>query len=266
MLAYFNVFWAFGTEIGDMYAKDDYEPLEGMSRMVTTALDAFMPLSSATLAQTITPTALDPFIQIAENKTFFGSPLMPEKDIRAKPETPDSERYWSTVSKPSKAIAQTLNKLTKGDKFEKGLIDVSPESLDLIFETMTGGAGKFLTDTLSLPEKVYKGETELKDIPGVRKFTDKTSEYKIASMYKKYTDKVHMVTKQIKEYPDRRDELTADKTYRLKKLVTKTDSKIKKLNKMIRRTDDEARKDELKERVKELKRRFNRRYLDTRKN
>jgi len=59
----YNVFWAMGTEIGDATTNPNYKVLDGVSRMLSTTMDAFNPLQSATFLQTLFPTIADNFLQ-----------------------------------------------------------------------------------------------------------------------------------------------------------------------------------------------------------
>jgi len=262
----YNVFWALGTEIGDMFVKDGYEPLEGTSRMMSTALDAFNPLQSATVLQTLSPTLGDPFAQVGENRTFYGSPLMPEGNVFDKTPLPDSERYWSSVRKPSKLAASLINRATFGDKVKPGFIDVSPETLDLIFDTFTGGAGKFLANTLALPYNVITGDMAIHKTPIVRRLVGAKSEYKTVTDYIKNTRHIYQLQERIKEYPEKASKLRKDRTILLIKQAKNTDKSIRRLNKLAKKVKTKESKDRLKERIKKIRRGFNKKFIKYKEN
>lgn len=258
----YNVFWALGTEIGDAYVKEDYDSMEGASRMLATTLDAFNPLQSATFLQTISPTISDPFVQVGENKTFFGSPLMPEGNPFAKFKVPDSEKYWNSARTPSVWIAKQMNRLTTGDKLTPGLIDISPETLDLVFDTFTGGAGKFMANTLSLPATVAKGEFELAKAPFARRVVGRKSEHKVISDYRKNTEHIYRLRAKAKEFPKNLSKIRKDKTFFLFSAAKATDSQIRRLNKMLKRVKSKESKDRLKKQIEKARQRFNKKFIE----
>ena len=259
----YNVFWALGTEFGDAYTKKGYEPLEGVSRMLSTTADAFNPLQSSTLLQTLAPTVADPFVQIGENKTFFGSPLMPEKNIFDKTPKPDSERYWGSVRPVSREAARIINIATGGDKIKPGVIDISPESLDLVFDTFTGGAGRFISDTLGLPLKIATGEFELSKTPLVRRMYGSESEYKVTTDFRENIAKVYQINERIKEYPKKAREFRKDKTYRLLNSAKLAEKRIRRINKLMKKAKTKAAKDGHKKIIDRIKQIFNNKFINT---
>lgn len=260
----YNVFWAIGTEMGDAFTKPNYKPLEGMSRLLSITLDAFNPLQSATILQTISPTIADPFVQVGENKTFFGAPLMPEGNPFAKYETPDSEKHWSSAREPSKFVAKQINNLTGGDALKSGWIDVSPETLDLVFDTMTGGAGRFLMDTLSLPLDAVDGDAKISKAPFARKILGSKSEYKTTTDYRKNIGHVYQLVDRIKTYPEKAKELKRDKTYTLVLQAKKTESRLRKLKKFLKAAKKKNNQEavaKIEKRIEMYKKDFNKKFI-----
>jgi hypothetical protein len=225
-------------------------------------MDSFNPLQSATLLQMISPTIVDPFAQIGENKTFFGSPLMPTGNPFAKFDKPDSQKYWDSARSSSKFIASHLNELTGGDTVSKGLIDISPETLDLVLDTFTGGAGRFFSDSALLGIDAVSGEeTPLTKTPIIRRFVGSKSEYKVSGDYRKNSSHVYELIERMKTYPEKAQALKKDRTYRLYVQVKLFDLNIRKLNKMKNRVKNEQKKKIIKERVNKLKKAFNKLFL-----
>jgi len=257
----YNVFWALGTEIGDLAIKDDYSPLDGASRMLATALDAFNPLQSATVLQTLSPTVGDPFVQVGENKTFFGSPLMPEGNPFSRTPEPDSEKYWGSVRPTSKMLAKAANTISGGNKVKPGMVDVSPETLDLVWDTFTGGAGRFLSDTVSLPIRALSGDLKTSKIPGLRRVLGSQSEYKVTTDYRSNITYIYRLHEQAKEYPAKKKKLRKNKVYTLYTSAKKYESRIKKLNTLLKRAKTEKGKEKIKKRIEKLKRAFNKKVI-----
>ena len=194
----YNAFYNLGHEIGNATYKamsgETYDATDGAGRVLSGFANSFNPLSSATLLQAIAPTIADPLAYIGENKMWHGGPMMPDKNTFDKTPKPDSERYFKSVSAPSKAIASALNTITGGDKVESGLIDVSPETLDMWYDTVTGSAGRFVADALALPVA-----DDVKKVPFVRRFVGGKSDYIDSEIYNDKLTDVLTLKEKIKE-------------------------------------------------------------------
>lgn len=98
----------------------------------------------------ITPTVLDPWVEVMTNKRSTGAPLAPDDERMDGTPVPDSSRYWgATRGSIFEQVTTWLNEATGGTKAYPGLIDVSPESVKNVFRYYTGGAGSFLYDVLN---------------------------------------------------------------------------------------------------------------------
>jgi len=142
----YNVFKVMGSLIEEMIFGDTTLPEAG-KRFVVSVNDAFNPIGGGSLLQAFSPTITDPFVQIVENKNFFGGPIMPEQPAY-QPKIADKKRYFPSARKQSKAITNWLNKITGGGEDISGWVDVSPETLDHFFDSYTGGVGKFVANTI----------------------------------------------------------------------------------------------------------------------
>jgi hypothetical protein len=260
-----NFFWNIGTEIGDAILaggsdKFDYDPMEGASRLLNSGLNAFNPIQSATLRQMISPTITDPLVQVGENKNFFGAPIMPEKNKFEAVETPESQRYWKSVSPTSKAMAEFLNSISGGNKVEKGAIDISPEVLDLVYDTFTGGLGRFVSGVAGLPQELSKDEIDLTKVPLVRKFVGTLDENKGRQDYYSNTKEIKTILKKIKTYPKRRREFMRDPRFRLKESMESTERQIKALRKILKQVKAEKSRERIEKRIERIQDRFNKQF------
>ncbi len=260
-----NFFWNIGTELGEAFvASQDsdfkYSPMEGASRLLFNGLNAFNPIQAATIAQMASPSIADPWVQIWENKNFYGAPLMPEKNKFAAVPKPNSQRYWSSVRPTSKAFAEWLNGVTKGDKVEKGLIDISPEHMDLVFDTFTGGMGKFIEGVVKLPAVLKEDKVDVKKIPLVQEFFGTYNKDKGRQSYYDNTKEIKTLLKKIKIYPERRRELQKDPRFRLKDYLKSTERQINALRKILKKARTEKSKQRLNDRIKKLQNKFNERF------
>lgn len=142
----YNVFKVMGSLLEEMIFGDTTLP-EASKRFIVSVNDAFNPVGGGSLLQAISPTITDPFVQIVENKNFFGGPIMPEQPAY-QPKIADKKRYFPSARKQSKVITNWLNKITGGGEDISGWVDVSPETLDHFFDSYTGGVGKFVANAI----------------------------------------------------------------------------------------------------------------------
>ncbi len=229
----FNVFWKAGEEIGRAFMDwDRYSTIEGATRMLKTTLNAFNPLQSATLAQTLSPTILDPIVSVGENKNWAGSPLMPEQNQFSKYPEPDSQRYFKSARALSVDIAQGLNSLTGGNDIKAGLVDISPETLDLVWDTFTGSAGRFIANVGNVAVKKINGDdVALKEIPFVRRVVNEKSEYMDSSLFRKNAEHIYQLHDQAEKYPERIREFKKDKAYYLLNNLQTIEKRLRRLYK-----------------------------------
>ena len=112
-----------------------------VANMFGILLDAFNPVGNAGLsAQTIAPTALDPYIAIRENRDNFGRPIA--REDRATNPTPGYTRARDTASYLSKQLSYFLNIASGGTKYQKGVISPTPDQIDYLIGQVTGGVGR----------------------------------------------------------------------------------------------------------------------------
>lgn len=258
----YNVFWTVGSQIGDAFTKKGYNVTESLGTIMSAIVGAFNPLQSSTLLQTISPTVADPFVQVGENKTWYGAPLMPENNPFAKVKKPQSELYWPSARKISVVTAKSLNKITGGNYIRPGAMDISPEVLDLIWDTFTGSAGRFAVDALSLPAEVMKDDTSLSKIPFARRVMGEKSDYGDRTSYRKNIAHVYQLVDEIKAFPKKARSLKKDKTYRLYKRAKNTDSTLRKFKKAMKAAKDQDRKKNLQERINKIEQNFNKRFFE----
>jgi nicotinic acid mononucleotide adenylyltransferase len=127
-----------GTSMKDESPK----AIDYAARMADTVLSNFSPLGgSSTLLQYGAPSILKPGVQLAENKTWFGSPIVPEAQ-KFGPAKSKAEQYFRSNSETSKGLAKMLNEVSGGDSVRGGSLDVYPGTLDHIFATIGGGVGR----------------------------------------------------------------------------------------------------------------------------
>ena len=189
----YNVFAILGLKAGAV-ARGKIDPMTAAADIVVAAMSAFNPIGGGhDLLSTITPTIFTPVQETGTNKNFMGTPIYPDKNPYGAP-IPDSQRYFSSATKISKGVAQTLNDLTGGDEIFSGGVDVSPETLDHYFQFLTGGAGTFVSRSVDFGAKVLTGEEVTWDeVPIARRFIGGKNLYYDRAKYREIKDAVEVV-------------------------------------------------------------------------
>lgn len=200
----YNTLHVLGQSIGEAVDPnaDKFDALAAAGRLGSAVLGSFNPLGSeSTLLQLAAPTIADPFVQMAENKNFAGIPIKPEQmpfDV-AKPEY---QLYFQSARKPSKWMAKMLSDLTGGDEVRPGLVDVSPEVFDLFIDTITGGAGKFMENTIKLPVELAKKDIEVRKVPGFKKIYGEAPDYYLRTKFYDNLSEIRYAQKSVDHYED----------------------------------------------------------------
>jgi hypothetical protein len=195
----FGVFHSLGNAVSDFVHGEDGWKL-GI-RMSSAVLGDFSPfgnplandkLSAFQLLPTIPKMALGP----DNNVNSFGAPIMPTKYSESKPDS--QNMFRSSKGTIYSAIAEGMNDMTGGSNYEKGLIDVSPETLRFWMSSLTGGTGKFMVDSLNLGSLVSQGGTpEVREIPMARVLVREES---IQDVRRAYWDRVNEAKQAAEEF------------------------------------------------------------------
>ena len=200
----YNTLHVLGQSIGEAVDPntDKFDAMAAAGRLGSAVLGSFNPLGSeSTLLQLAAPTIADPFVQWAENKNFAGIPIKPEQmpfDV-AKPEY---QLYFQSARKPSRWVAKMLSDLTGGDEVRPGLVDVSPEVFDLFIDTLVGGAGKFMDNTIKLPAELAKKDPEIRKVPFVKKVYGEAPDYYLRTKFYDNLSEVRYAQKSVDHYED----------------------------------------------------------------
>lgn len=131
------------VQSGAMSGKRDLK--KTITYISSAVLGAVNPLGTSTFAQTLAPTAVDPFIGIAENKDAFGRPI--SKEDRALAPTPGYLRSRDSANGLFQGLAYGINYLTGGGEKGIGLVSPTADQLSYIAGQYTGGVGKLVVQT-----------------------------------------------------------------------------------------------------------------------
>ena len=157
-----------------------------MTQSITgTFIETINPLGSAnTFLNFVSPTVLDPFIDMAVNENFAGAPIAKPSNPFDPADVVASQRYWNNTSPTAISLADLMHKLTggKGD-YWGGAVEVSPEHIEYMFQWLFGGAGATVQRLYEFGAPKALGgkqipytafiegkEVSVNDIPFVRRF------------------------------------------------------------------------------------------------
>lgn len=163
----YNVFYLAGQQLAATI-RGVRSPSEAIGSTLLAALDAFNPIGTApTIGQLLSPTLLDPVVQISENRTWYGGNVAPTKFDQSKP---DSQNFWTDTPEGYVDIARVLNEATGGTVGRAGWVDISPETVEHVVDFGIGGAGRFIANTVNGIRSLIEGEEiAADDIPIARR-------------------------------------------------------------------------------------------------
>jgi hypothetical protein len=121
-------------------------------------VESFNPIGGAGWSlQTVFPTAVDPFIALAENKDSFGRPIYRENFSNLDP-TPGYLRTKDSATAFSKVLSEFLNAASGGTKYKPGVVDVTPDQIDYLLGQIGGGVFRELQKTEQTVTGAITGE------------------------------------------------------------------------------------------------------------
>ena len=168
----YRMFWTLGNVMLDAQQGKDLGKL-GI-RLASSVFANLSPIGNPMEGEhglfQVMPTTAKMLMASGVNEDSFGRAIMPK---RYKEATPDSQLMnRNTHGSFYDGVTEKLNSFTGGSKFEKGLVDVSPETLKFWVKSLTGGTGQFVADSANIAIAGVQGVApqDVKDIPVVRRF------------------------------------------------------------------------------------------------
>ena len=275
----YNIFHVLGDSAESSLNSDFRSNQEIGVHITMAALGSFSPIGVETskefpkaLAKTATPTVLSPFVQLAVNENFYGSPIYRE-NFPFGTQKPDSAMVKKNTKEHWIAITDFLNSATGGSSYQSGYLDISPDTLNHLFDFTFGGAGQFVGRTANVIEKVTAGEkVEKRDIPFVRKTGGEVTSYPDTNRFYDRGNKIKQIHDEYKSLKGREKLLFRQKNLadiKMRKMVAATEKRLKALRKTRKKveastrmaeTDRRARLEKVKVQMKASVDRFNKLY------
>ena len=155
------------------------------------------------LEKGLAPTVAKPFIEVANNETFFGSQVY-AKQFPGATKKPDSQMSFR-APKYLRDLFEFMNEVSGGSEFKSGWFDKNPDKAWYLFEYFLGGAGRFVTRTGEIVQKAgnkafVDGDVDLEfnDAPILRKMYGEASRYYDYDLFEKNSVELGQLHKEMK--------------------------------------------------------------------
>lgn len=247
----YNTFYVAGQQISQAMNDPLHSAGKATKNIFGAALNAFNPIGgSDRIARMISPTVLDPVLDIEGNRNAFDVPIMPDYGLGD--QRPDSEKAWKSTPDAWKSLARELNALpyiSDGNEARSGNLDFSPETLQYWTNYFGGGAMAFATRTYGVGEMVVTGrgkDIETHNIPFVRRFYGTPNERQEQNEFYQLMDEIRIVEDEAKLFrgqnkPDKVAAIEETPAYKVHKEVKNHYNTIAKLKKNVREVEQNAR-------------------------
>jgi len=146
-----------GRKLTELALRGGERPVDAFTDLFRITLDAFNPLGSGTLAQTLSPTAADPIVALNANRDWTGRPIARE-DRNSLDPTPGFTRGRDNSSVVGETIAEGLNWLTGGTDFTPGAASPTPDQVDYLAGQIGGGVAREIIKGIDSAGALASGE------------------------------------------------------------------------------------------------------------
>jgi len=133
-------------------------PEKRVMDMLSILAESFNPVGNAGWSmQTVTPTALDPFAALAENRDWTGRPIYREDFSKLNP-TPGFTRAKDIASPWSMWLSYWVNRISGGTDYRPGALSPTPDAIDYFVGQATGGVGREISKGVQVGRALGTGE------------------------------------------------------------------------------------------------------------
>lgn len=224
-------------------------------------------VSGDALVQTAVPTVIQPFAQMATNKDYAGRAVYRTKFTESKP---DSAHGRKSTAAGYHWVASLLNSLTGGNEARKGAIDIAPETVKMLTETV----GKnFARDIVEIAETGYKllsdntKDLDVRNVPFAGDFarTHEGNDNRFYENYNRYRDDKYELKKNSKLKGDDRRAYLKEHPWLYsagKPGVTRIDNIVKRIEKLRDVEESDRATEERKAEAKAMRRKLQARVIE----
>jgi hypothetical protein len=258
--------------LGRLLTETALDPRPEMRKPFAKILEAFTnsfnPLGGGGFMQTISPTIIDPFVAVSQNRDAFGRPI--SREDRATNPTPGYLRSREQASEFSKTLSEILNYMSFGTEFKKGVISPTADDIDYIAGQYLGGVAREAMRAKEFLQSTVTGEpVEPHRVPLVGKIVGDLGAP--AAVANKFYSNITTLAEHEQEIKGRIKNRQSPAEYlreypeaRLFQAANKLENEISRINRTIRQLQamegKERQIENLKNRKTEMMKRFNERY------
>lgn len=223
---------------------------EAIEGIFTAVLEGYNPVGGTDLASALTPSPIEPFVDIARNKQWSGQMIRPDWNKYA----PASTQYFKDLrnSTTGKWLIESSRFISKKTG---GRIEVSPADADYVLQQITGGPGKFAGKVFNSISAIGQSEIpEIRDIPFLSRLLRKIPQERFGvSRKEKGVEKVlteqertraenrseaEITFEELKKMPiEQRKEIYKELKVKNPKLIERVDTLAEQEDKGLTRTD-----------------------------
>jgi hypothetical protein len=174
----FNIFSVLGDGLESLAMSD--KPVSNTAgRIVLAGLGSFSPIGfqdsktvTGGLLKNATPTVIKPIVDIALNENFFGSTIYSENFTFGTPK-PDSSLARRSTPEGYRKVAEWLNEVTRGNKYQSGAVDINPDVMRYVADYFGGAAYSFFGS--KVPDAVHRSLNGVDIAPNRMPFVSRIS-------------------------------------------------------------------------------------------
>lgn len=151
------------------------DPAKRTVAMLGMFSESFNPIGSSGFSiQTLTPSVVDPFAALAENRDFTGREIYRE-NFNANDPSPGHTRAKDVATAWSRYISEGINWISGGTEFKPGVFSPSPDAIDYLIAQAGGGVMREANKIVQTLQSGVTGEDlPLYKIPLVGRFVGDT--------------------------------------------------------------------------------------------
>lgn len=184
----YHVIPSFSRRMVEMLTLDNPPSVpEAVTQLMGLFANAFNPIGAGgTVASTLSPTLLDPLIDLASNRDFAGRQIYQE-DFNSQDPTPGFTRNRAGTSVVGDVLSRAIDTFFGGDGYQPGAVSPTGDEIDYLIGTLTGGVGREALKVTSTVKSAVTGEDlPLYKVPLVGRLLGNTNE--AASISQRFYD------------------------------------------------------------------------------
>lgn len=249
----FNILPNFGRLVTESLIHG--KPMDRAYTFMANLVDTFSPVGGAgSVSQFLAPSVADPLVALSENKDWAGRKISKE-DFNAMKPTPGHTRAKDSSTPWARGLSEMINYATGGTNYVPGKFSPTPDAIDYLIGSLTGGVGRELAHTAQSVTGLTTGEdVPLHKVPLVGRFVgDAAGPSAVRNDFYENLSDVHQAYEEVHgrllHREDATDFLADHPEARLEKMATHLQREI---SQMTKRKREMVAKGESRERVRLL--------------